>query len=69
MKTFREKWGRGVDKGSSTETIAKAVLRAAQSASPRRRYTPNFDGQLGKFLKAWFGYGLLDRVLPGQSIK
>lgn len=69
IKTFREKWGKGVDNGASPDTIAKAVLHAAQSSSPKRRYAPNGDAKLGKFLKKWFGYGLIDRVLPGQSIK
>jgi len=69
MKTFREKWGRGVDSGASPDTIARAVLHAAQSPAPSRRYVPNCDGRLGKFLKARFGYGLIDKVLPGQSIR
>jgi len=69
MKTFREKWSKGCKNGSSPDTVAKAVLHAAQSNSPKRRYTPNADGKLGKFLKRWFGYGLIDRMLPGASIK
>ena len=69
MKAFREKWGRGVDNGASPDTIAKAVLHAAQSSSPKRRYAPNLDGRTGKFMKRWFGYSLIDRVLPGQSIR
>ncbi len=69
MNTFREKWSKGCQNGSSPDTIAKAVLHAAKSSSPKRRYTPNADGKLGKFLKNWFGYGLIDRILPGASIK
>lgn len=69
MKNFREKWGKGIDTGSSPNTIAKAVLRAAQSSSPRRRYTPNMDGKSAKFLKRWMGHGVLDRILPGMTIK
>ena len=69
MKTFREKWSAGCKNGSSPDTIAKAVLHAAQSNSPKKRYTPNTDGKLAKFLKRWFGYGLIDRILPAASIK
>jgi NAD(P)-dependent dehydrogenase (short-subunit alcohol dehydrogenase family) len=67
MKTFREAWSKGVDSGSSPDSIAKAVLHAATARSPRRRYTPNADGMLGKLLKSWFGYTLLDRLMPGGS--
>jgi len=69
IKTFREKWSKGCENGASPDTIAKAVLHAATSSAPKRRYAPNGDAKLGKFLKKWFGYGLIDRVLPGQSIK
>ncbi len=69
INTFREKWSAGCKNGASPDTIAKVVLHAAQSSSPKRRYAPNPDAKLGKFLKRWFGYGLIDRILPGQSIK
>lgn len=69
MGTFRKKWGQGIDSGASPEAIAKAVLHAAQSKSPRRRYTPNIDGRLAKALKRWTGYSLIDLVLPGQTIR
>ncbi len=69
MKNFREKWGKGIDKGASPNTIAKAVLHAAQSSNPRRRYCPNMDAKFAKFAKRWMGYGLLDAILPSQTIK
>jgi len=69
IKIFREKWGKGIDNGASPVTIAKAVLHAAQSSAPKRRYAPNMDTKLAKFMKRWFGYGLIDQVMPGQTIK
>jgi NAD(P)-dependent dehydrogenase (short-subunit alcohol dehydrogenase family) len=69
IKIFREKWGRGIDNGASPDTIAKAVLHAAQSSSPKRRYAPNMDTKLAKFMKRWFGYGAIDKIMPGQTIK
>lgn len=68
MKTFRKKWGAGIDKGSSPVTIAKAVLKAATSKNPKRRYHPNMDAKLALFLKRWFGHRVLDKVLPIQTI-
>ncbi len=69
MKNFRKNWSKGCQNGASSDTIAKAVLHAAKSGSPKRRYAPNADGKLGKFMKRWFGYGLIDQILPGASIK
>ena len=69
MRNFREKWSKGCKNGASPDTIATAVLHAAQSSSPKRRYTPNADGKLAKFLERWFGYGLIDRISPGATIK
>jgi len=69
MKNFREKWSKGINNGASPDTIAKAVLHAAQSSSPRRRYAPNMDTKLAKFVKRWFGYGLIDNIMLGQTIK
>jgi hypothetical protein len=60
---------KGLEGNINPYAIAKVVLHAAQSSSPKRRYAPNPDAKLGKFLKRWFGYGLIDRILPGQSIK
>ena len=68
MKTFREKWGTGIDKGASPDTIAKVVLDAAASKKPKRSYHPNTDAKAGLFMKRWFGYGFLDKMLPGQMI-
>lgn len=69
MKTFREKWGKGIDGGSSPDTIAEVVLQAATAQKPKRRYHPNTDAKMGIFMKRWFGYSLLDRVMPGALIK
>jgi len=69
MNSFRKKWGRGIDRGADPETIARAVLHAAQSSNPRRRYTPSPDARLAKSLKRWSGYSLIDLVLPGQTIR
>jgi len=69
MEIFRVKWGKGVDKGASPNTIAKAILHAASSSKPKRRYCPNIDGKFAKFAKRWLGYGVLDKILPGQTIK
>ncbi len=68
MKTFREKWSKGIDTGASSETITKVVLHAASSKKPKRRYHPNTDAKGAIFMKRWFGYGLLDKAIPGQSI-
>ncbi len=69
MKNFRAHWSKGVDNGASPDTIAKAVLHAARSSAPKRRYTPNLDGKVAKFIKKWMGHGVLDLILPGQTIK
>lgn len=68
MKTFREKWGKGIDNGSSPDTIAKVVLHASTAKKPKRRYHPNTDAKMGIFMKRWFGYSLLDKMLPNQMI-
>ncbi len=68
MKTFRKKWSTGIDKGASADTIAKVVLHAASSKKPKRRYHPNMDAKAAIFMKRWFGYGLIDKAIPGQSI-
>ena len=69
MKIFRKKWSDAIDKGASADTIAKVVVHAATSKKPKRRYHPNMDAKAGIFMKRWFGYGLLDKAVPGQSIK
>ena len=69
MKTFREKWGKGIDNGASPDTIAKAVLHAATDKNPKRRYRPNIDAIAAVFMKDWLGDGFLDKILPGQMIK
>ena len=69
MKAFRKKWGKGIDKGSSPDTIAEAVLQAATADKPKRRYHPNSDARMGIFLRRFFGYGLLDAMMPRQLIK
>ncbi len=68
MKTFRKKWGTGIDKGASPDTIAKVVLHAATAKKPKRRYHPNMDAKAAIFIKRWFGYGALDKMLPNQMI-
>ena len=68
MQTFRKKWGDGIDKGSSPDSIAKVVLQAATARNPKRRYRPNMDAKAAVFMKRWFGIGFLDRIIPGQSI-
>ena len=69
MTVFREKWSKGIDTGASAKTIARAVLHAATAERPRRSYHPNADARMAIFLKRWFGYGLLDKMIPGQSIR
>ncbi len=69
IKNFRKKWSRGIHRGADPDKIARAVLHAAQSRNPRRRYTPTADARLAKSLKRWFGYGLIDIALPGQTIR
>ena len=69
MNTFREKWGKGIDNGSSPDTIAKVVLRAATASNPKRRYRPNMDAKIAVFMRRWFGMGFLDKILPGQMIQ
>ena len=69
MKVFREKWSSGIDNGASPETIAKVVLQAATASHPKRRYHPNMDAQSAIFMRRFFGYGLLDAAIPGQSIR
>ena len=69
ITVFRKKWSEGIDKGASPKTIARAVLHAATSEKPRRQYRPNIDSRMASFMKRWFGYGLLDRIVPGQSIR
>lgn len=69
MKVFREKWGKGIDNGASPDTIAKVVLHAATSPKPKRRYHPNPDAKFAIIAKRFLGYGVLDRILPGQTIK
>jgi len=69
MKTFREKWGKGIDNGASPDTIAKVVLEAATEKNPKRRYRPNIDAIAAVFMKDWLGDGILDKILPGQMIK
>ncbi len=69
MKTFRKKWGTGIDKGASPDTIAKVVVHAATAKKPKRRYHPNIDAKAAIFMRRWFGYGLLDKIMPGQTIK
>ncbi len=68
IKTFREKWSTGIDKGASPDTIAKVVLHAARANRPKRRYHPNLDAKAALFMKRWFGHGLLDKFVPGQTI-
>ena len=68
MRTFRKKWGKGIDNGSSPDSIAKVVLHAASARNPKRRYRPNLDAKAAVFMKRWFGAGFLDRLMPGQSI-
>ena len=69
MTVFRKKWSAGIDGGASPKTIARAVLHAASAPKPRRQYRPNMDSRLAFFMKRWFGYGLLDKMMPGQSIR
>ena len=69
MKVFRKKWGTGIEKGSSPETIANVVLKAAIATNPKRHYRPNLDARAGVFMKRWLGDGFLDRILTGQLIK
>lgn len=69
MKVFRAKWGKGIENGASPDTIAKVVLHAATSSRPRRRYHPNADAKVAIFARRFLGYGVLDRILPGQAIR
>lgn len=69
MKAFRKNWGTGIDKGALPDTIAKIVVKAATDKKPKRRYRTNMDAKMGVFMKRWFGYGLLDKILPGSMIK
>ena len=69
MTVFRKKWSAGIDNGASADTIAQSVLQAATADKPRRQYRPNMDARLACFIKRWFGYSVLDLILPGQSIR
>ena len=69
IANFREKWSKGIDSGSSPDTIAKVVKQAFESKKPKRRYHPNADARAGIFMKRWLGHRVLDRMLPGQSIR
>ncbi|MEM9654398.1 MAG: SDR family NAD(P)-dependent oxidoreductase [Actinomycetota bacterium] len=69
IETFRQKWSAGIDSGASPDTIAKVVKQAFESDKPRRRYHPNTDARAGIFIKRWLGSRVLDRMLPGQSIR
>ena len=69
MTVFRKKWSDGIDNGAPVDTIAKAVLHASTASKPRRQYRPNSDARGAVFMKRFFGYGLLDKAIPGQSIR
>ncbi len=69
MKAFRAKWGKGIDNGASPDTIARVVLHAATSPKPKRRYHPHADAKFAIFAKRFLGYGVLDRIIPGQTIR
>ncbi len=69
MDTFRRKWSEGIDNGASADTIADAVVKAFGSDNPKRRYRPNADARAGVLSKRLFGSFLLDRIVPGQSIR
>ena len=69
ITTFRKKWSEGIDNGASPMTIARAVLHAATAAKPRRQYRPNADARAAVIMKRLFGYGLIDKLVPGQSIR
>ena len=69
IENFRRRWSKGIDNGASADTIAKVVVKAFNARTPKRRYRPNADARGSVFAKRVFGDRLLDRVLPGQSIK
>ena len=66
---LRKKWGDGVKKGASPDSIASVVVQAFNSNKPKRRYRPNPDAKMAYSMKRLFGDSLLDRMLPGTLIK
>lgn len=69
MKIFRKKWGEGITNGSNPDTIARVVSKAFRAKNPKRRYHPNMDAKAAYWIKKLFGDWLLERILPGQTIK
>lgn len=68
ISNFRKRWSKGIDDGAKPELIAKAVLRAATDAKPKRRYSPSMDAKMSKFMRRFLPAGLLENVLRGVSI-
>lgn len=69
MKNFREKWGKGIDGGAHPDTVAKVVLHAATADKPKRRYHPHMDAKFALFMRHFVGYWMIDRIIPGVTIK
>jgi len=69
IQTIRKKFSQNTHNGASPDVIAKVVLHAATSRSPKRRYSPTFDAKLVKFTRHILGYRVVDRILPGQTIR
>ena len=69
MKTFRKKWGRGVENGAHPDTIAHVVYKAFTVRKPKRRYHPNIDAESIIFIRRVFGFWLVDKIIPRITIK
>ena len=69
IENFRANWSKGIDDGASPDTIAAVVKKAFESRKPRRRYRPNADAKAAVNMKRFVGDWLLDRVIPGQTIR
>lgn len=68
IRNFRKRWSKGIDDCAKPELIAKAVLRAATDARPRRRYSPSMDAKMSMFMRRFLPAGLLENALRGVSI-
>ncbi len=68
-ETFREKWSRGIKEGADPGTIAKVVVHALTSKRPKKRYHPNRDSRMAYWLKRITGDAVVDRMVPGMSIR
>lgn len=53
--------------GSPPAVVSDAIIKASESANPKRRYVVGFTARPMLFLRGWFGDAVFDRIMIKQS--